>query len=150
MDLLLNELSAGLGVGSLACGADILWNEALHRRDAEVHLFIPGSDQEFIAESVSPGGPNWVKRYEAMLDVATTVTRVSRNDRTWEQSFRRTSDAAFTWAIEEARQRNMPLSLVAVWDGTEATGRAGTAADVAAWRRLGLPVHLVRSRGQRV
>jgi adenylate cyclase len=150
MDALLEELAVGLGAGSLACGADILWSEALHRRGAELHLFIPGTDQEFIEESVAPGGASWVKRYEELLAVSTTVTRVSRGQDAWEQSFRKTSEAMFACAIATARRWNVAVSLVSMWDGTETTQTVGTASDIALWRGFGLPVSFVQSQGRRV
>lgn len=151
MDRLLEERRIGFGFGSLACGADILWAEALIRRNAELHLFIPGTDEQFVAESVEPGGPGWLQRFRTQLDAATSVTRVPRASGPWENSFRSISDTAFAAAIGTAKQRQAEVVLVEVWDGSDDDGRsAGTAADIDAWRRHGLPVYLVASRGTRV
>jgi hypothetical protein len=150
MDLLLEQLAVGIGVGSLACGADILWSEALHRRGAELHLFIPGSDRDFVEESVAPGGGSWVKRYRELLVASTTVTRVSRDQDAWEQSFRKTSEAMFAYAIAAARRLDVAVTLVSMWDGTKTTQTVGTGSDIALWRGFGLPVSFVQSQGRRV
>jgi hypothetical protein len=150
MDALLEELGIGLGVGSLACGADILWGEALLRRDAELHLFIPGTDSEFIKESVAPGGPSWVERYGTLLQASTSVTRVTRGEDAWEQSFRKTSEAMFAYAIAVARKSDVAVSLVSMWDGSETTQTVGTSSDIALWRGFGLPVSFVQSEGRRL
>ena len=56
-----------LAFGSLACGADILYAEALLERGAELHVHLPCAIDEFVAVSVEPGGPGWRDRFERCL-----------------------------------------------------------------------------------
>jgi hypothetical protein len=67
----------GFGFGALAAGADILIAEALLARDAELHLVLSGGIEAFAARSVEPFGPDWRRRYDAVLDQAETVRVVA-------------------------------------------------------------------------
>ena len=42
--------------GSLACGSDILVAEAVLKRGSGLHVFLPFAEDDFIAQSVRPGG----------------------------------------------------------------------------------------------
>src|SRR5436190_6166904 len=70
----LGQHGVGFGYGALACGADILFAEALLARGAELHVVLPFAREDFIRASVAPGGPGWVERFEACLQRARTIT----------------------------------------------------------------------------
>jgi class 3 adenylate cyclase len=63
----------GYGYGSLGCGSNILFAEALLSHGAELHVVLPFRKEEFIQLFVTPGGPLWVNRFQSCLDKATTV-----------------------------------------------------------------------------
>lgn len=138
----------GYGYGALAGGADIMWAEALLAAGAELHVVLPFAHDEFVESSVASCGPRWVERFERCRDAATEV--------------RYATDGAFLgddvllrYASELAMGRTllrasfldvMPWQL-AVWDGEPASGAAGTAIDIATWRRGGHPVAVVGPDG---
>jgi hypothetical protein len=72
----LDEEQVGFGYGALAAGADIIIAEALLARGAELHAVLPGGVDAFAAVSVDPFGPEWRRRFDALLERAETVRPV--------------------------------------------------------------------------
>jgi hypothetical protein len=150
MDGLLEQLGIGVGYGSLACGADILWAEGLVRRDAEVHIVLPCDVEPFLDASVRPGGEGWVRRFAAVLESSTTVDVVAPGGFVDDTRFRYAGDLAQGRAVLRAGWMAAPAHLLAVWDGDEPDGVAGTASDVARWRASGREAHTIAPVGARV
>jgi class 3 adenylate cyclase/tetratricopeptide (TPR) repeat protein len=63
----LDQLDAGIGYSSLACGADILFVEEMIKRNAEVNLFLPYSLSDFIESSIKFAGSEWLSRFNRIL-----------------------------------------------------------------------------------
>ncbi len=139
----------GFAYGSLASGADIIWAEALLARDCELHVVLPFAREEFVASSVAPSGPNWVKRFQRCLAAATTV-RFATDDAFLGDDvlFRYASEFAMGLALLRARYLDAEIRQLAVWDGEPGGGAAGTAIDVATWRRRGGDVTVISPRGR--
>jgi class 3 adenylate cyclase len=139
--------SPGFGYGSLASGADILWAEALLARDCELHVVLPFAREEFVASSVAPSGRQWVERFDRCLAAATTV-RFATDDAFLGDDvlFRYASEYAMGLALLRARYLDAEIRQLAVWDGEPAGGAAGTAIDVATWRRTGREVTVISPR----
>jgi hypothetical protein len=141
----LERLDVGYGFGALANGADIVVAEALLARDAELHVVLPFDNEQFVRTSVERGGPQWVERFQRCLSRAASVTHG-----TMDASIEDT-DALFAYGGQLA----MGLALlragflatqavqIAVWDGKPSRGVAGTGADVATWRKRGLPTEVI-------
>lgn len=140
----LEERRVGFGYGALACGADILFAEALLARGAELHVVLPFEREEFIAVSVAPAGPDWVARFHACLERATSL-RYATDDRQLghEWIFAYGSFLAMGLAALRARFLDAPVRQVAVWDGQESTGVAGTGFDVRTWRETGWALDVI-------
>ena len=64
----------GFGYGALAAGSDILVAEALIEEGAELHVVLPATVDDFVAESVRPYGDNWQARFDACLEAASSVS----------------------------------------------------------------------------
>ncbi len=64
----LDQLDAGIGYSSLACGADILFVEEMIKRNAEVNLFLPYNMSDFIESSINFAGPKWLSRFKKILE----------------------------------------------------------------------------------
>lgn len=64
---------AGIAVGALAAGFDIVAAELLVRAGAELHVMLPAAPAAFIAASVAPAGDSWCSRFEALLAEAAQV-----------------------------------------------------------------------------
>lgn len=135
----------GYAYGSLASGADILWAEALLAAAAEVHVVLPFGRADFIEASVAPSGPGWVERFDRCLARAASVRFASDGGyRDHEVLFRYCSELAMGLALLRARWLDAEAWQLTVWDRGPAHGAAGTAIDVATWRRGGGAVTLVR------
>ncbi len=128
----------GFGYGSLASGADILIAEALLERGAQLHVVLPFEVDEFDRISVSPAGPAWSRRFRFCLAAASTVVQAS--DSAYmddDELFGYAGCIAMGHALNRAAFLGAPAEQLAVWDRTGAAGVAGTAHDVAVWRKTG-------------
>lgn len=70
----LDELDAQIGYSTAACGADLLFIEAMLERGAEVNVVMPFAIDDFIAEDVRYGGPRWEMRFRNALKLAASIT----------------------------------------------------------------------------
>ena len=136
----------GFGYGALASGADILFAEALLERGAEVHVVLPFARDEFVEISVDPAGPGWRARFEACMERASSITYAT-DDRYLghEWIFAYGSFVAMGLAVLRARFLDTAVRQIAVWDGEETTGSAGTGFDVRTWRELVGDADVIRS-----
>ncbi len=135
---------AGFAYGSLASGADILWAEALLAGGAELHVVLPFARQEFLELSVLPSGGDWGERFERCLAAATAVDYATNDAFLGDDVlFRYGAELAMGLALLRAQYLDSEARQLAVWDGGPADGAAGTAIDVATWRRGGRPVTIV-------
>src|SRR5712691_675885 len=130
--------------GSLASGADILWAEALLERSAELHVVLPFAESEFVAASVADSGADWVARFERCRAAAAHVT-FATDDSFLDDDvlYRYGAELAMGLALLRARFLAGEAFQLALWDGEPPRGAAGTAIDVATWRRSGHPVGIV-------
>ena len=128
----------GYAYGSLASGADILWAEALLEAGSELHVILPFARDEFIERSVASSGPGWTERFDRCLSAATSV-EFATNDAFLGDDvlFRYGTELAMGLALLRARYLDAEVRQLAVWDGEPAGGAAGTAIDIATWRRRG-------------
>ena len=133
------------GYGSLAAGADILFAETLLDRGASLHVVLPFDEAEFINASVRPAGADWIERFHACRDRATTV-RYATEDRYLgdDQLFGYCSQLAMGLALLHARHLSAPAEQIVVWDGKPPAGPVGTAVDMLNWRRTGMPQRVIR------
>ncbi|MEO8701980.1 MAG: TRAFs-binding domain-containing protein [Kofleriaceae bacterium] len=141
----LDELDAGYGFGALACGADIVFAEALRARGAEHHVVLPFEVDQFIRTSVARAGEGWVDRFHACLAAASSITFGTLDASTTDTDalFAYGGQLAMGLALVRAGFLGARAIQVAVWDGKPARSVAGTAADIATWRRRGLEVEVV-------
>ncbi|MBP9927018.1 MAG: DUF4071 domain-containing protein [Cyclobacteriaceae bacterium] len=62
----IKTLQASIGYCSLACGADILFAEAMLEEGGEVHILMPFNKNDFVYTSLAFAGEHWVNRFEAL------------------------------------------------------------------------------------
>jgi class 3 adenylate cyclase len=150
IDAALARHDVGFAYGALASGGDILFAEALLRRHAELHVVLPFARDEFVAISVAPAGPRWSERFEACFSQARSVVYAT-NDRYLghDSVFAYGSFVAMGLAVLRARFLDGDARQIAVWDGEETAGTAGTGFDVRTWRLSGRPTDVVASRAPR-
>ncbi len=138
------EHQVGFGYGALACGADILFAEALLANGAELHVVLPFGEDEFKRVSVAPGGPGWIERFDECRRRATTVTHATRGEYLGDDSlFAYSSCVAMGQALIRAAFLTASVTQVVVWDEQPTESDAGTAVDVAVWRTTGNPTHVI-------
>jgi class 3 adenylate cyclase len=140
----LDRRDVRFGYGSLAAGADILFAEALIRRGASLHVVLPFDEEEFIEASVRPAGDEWIGRFRACLEKATTL-RYATEDRYLgdDHLFGYCSQLSMGLALLHARHLSAAAEQIGVWDGKPPSGPVGTAIDMARWRRSGMPQQVI-------
>ena len=138
IEAVLARHDVGFGYGALASGGDILFAEALLARGAELHVVLPFAHEEFIATSVAPAGGRWKARFDACLQRASAVTYAT-DDRYLGHDwiFAYGSFVAMGLAVLRARFLDGDVRQMAVWDGEDGGGTAGTGFDVRTWRSFG-------------
>jgi adenylate cyclase len=138
IDRALDEERVGFGYGSLACGADLLFAEALLDRGGELHVVLPFADEDFLAQSVRPGGEARIERHRACLAAATSVTRATSIPYFGDPAqYGYGSRIAMGLARLRAEHLGAEAVQIVLWDEVESSGPAGTGADVAAWTGAG-------------
>ncbi len=62
------RLNIQIGFCSLACGADILFAEAMLEAGAKINVYLPFNKDDFIETSIGFAGDQWVKRFESIIN----------------------------------------------------------------------------------
>lgn len=133
----LRDLDVGAVYGSLACGADLLVAETARTLGLEVHAVLPCPVPDFVERSVRPGGADWVTRFDAALDTATSAVIEPTRALADESMFAFADQLAMGFSLARASHLGCGAHQLALWDGVASTGVAGTAAAVARWRATG-------------
>jgi len=135
----LDALEAGFGYCSAACGADLLFIEAMLVRGAEVHVTLPFERADFVATSVAFAGPEWVARFEKALSQASSVHHGVRERFLGDEALFAYANALMQGAaVLRARQLEGEATQLAVLDSNADLRAGGTHETVAAWDKLGL------------
>jgi class 3 adenylate cyclase len=138
VEAVLDEEDVGFAYGALACGADILVAEALLARGIELNVVMPFDEEDFLAQSVLPGGAGWEARYRACSAAAKHIILASPmayfgNPDQYGYASRMAMGLTCLRAEHLAAE---PIQ-IAIWDGVAPEGSAGTGADVFAWQEAG-------------
>lgn len=138
IDAVLEAEAIGFAYGALACGADILFAEAALAHGIELNVVLPFVEEDFLAQSVLPGGEGWAPRYRACLDRAASVVFSSEMEYFGNPAqYGYASRMAMGLTRLRAQHLGAEPVQVAIWDGVAANGEAGTGVDVAAWEARG-------------
>jgi class 3 adenylate cyclase len=144
----LKELNAGFGYASVACGADVLFHEAILEMKGEVHVVLPYEKDFFIKDSVDiiPGA-DWLARCEKIIAQAVEVQEASRRSQMGGAvSYEFANLMLHGLASVRAQQLETKLIPMVVWNGEQAIDPGGTASTVERWRKLGLSVEVIDLR----
>jgi class 3 adenylate cyclase len=140
----LDVLGAGYGYCSAACGADLLFIEAMLARGAEVHVTLPFAREDFIAASVAFAGSDWTARFERALEAATSVGYGVQERFLGDESLYGYAGTLIQGAaLMRARELETEPMMLAVLDAAAERRDGGTRDLVENWRRLGLPLEIV-------
>ena len=145
----LDRLHAGIGFSSAACGADILFLEAMLARQGETNVILPFIPEAFKKTSVDiiPGA-DWSRRFDQLLARVTRTiiasdNRSSGNDVTYQYA-NLLQDGL---AILRAKMLDIEVIPLVVWDGGAGDGYGGTATLVQHWRAHGLEPMIIDLAG---
>ena len=128
--------TVGFAYGSLAAGSDILVAEQLLAMGAELHVVLPVTEADFLAQSVAPAGEAWLNRYAACRAAATSVTFASSMSHVGGQGqFAYGSTVAMGMARLRARHLNSGALQLALLEADSGSGLARS--DVVAWNATG-------------
>lgn len=134
----LERENVGFAYGSLASGGDLVFAEAALELGIELHAVLPFAEEDFLAQSVLPGGDSWLDRYRACAEQATSLLFASEMEFFGDPAqYGHASRMAMGLARLRAAHLGAEPIQIAIWDGVAAAGPAGTGADVAAWQAFG-------------
>jgi class 3 adenylate cyclase len=140
----LDALGAGFGYSSAACGADLLFIEAMLARGAEVHVTLPFDRGDFLATSVAFAGPHWVERFERALARASSVSYGVRERYLGDESLYAYAGGLMQGAaVLRGRELESEPMLLAVVDPDSERLPGGTRDMIENWRRLGRPLERI-------
>ncbi len=142
----LNEHKVEFGVAGAACGADILFLEALQRRGADTCIVLPHGVDAFRRTSVTDiGGADWGLRFDTVLAACSEVTLLAEQPGE-DLSYQFQGAVMAGLARLKAQAVGGKVFGLAYWDG-EPGGVGGTGRVVGEWLGAGLPVHRLPWRG---
>ena len=112
-----------------------LFLEVMAERGGETHVFLPFAKEKFIQTSVNREGSDWVKRFEKVLDDATSVHYVTNEGYYGDDSlFTFCNDVMLGFASMRGRGLDEDPNLLLFWDGSP--GEEGGTGEVAdSWRK---------------
>lgn len=141
---LVELLDVGIGYGSLAAGADILFAESILQRGGELHITLPFNLDEFKKVSVECSGEHWLARFDSCWEQASSKSFSSegsyRGDNTL---FNYCSLYSMGRACLKQQHLGASLSQLLVWDEEVTSTVAGTYSDYKIWTDLGYESHIV-------
>jgi class 3 adenylate cyclase/tetratricopeptide (TPR) repeat protein len=141
----LEENHGLVGFASAACGADILFLEALLELGGEAHVVLPCEVDEFLAESVEiPGAGDWRERFEQQLANSRVVLASSSQSLIPGLGFDYANQLIQGLGMLRAHELETELVALAVWDGQPGDGPGGTAGAVQQWQAHGVEVHRLK------
>jgi class 3 adenylate cyclase len=141
-DVLASRMPA-IGYSQPACGADILFLEAMQDLGCETQVIIPFALADFVRVSVSFAGGSWLKRFERALERATRVTYATEEPYLEDDIlFEHASNLIQGMALLRAQELEAdPMMLTVMEAGRSNAGAVGgTAANAAQWAASGAEV----------
>ena len=140
----LRQIRPSAAFGSLASGVDIIVAEECQRAGVPVHVVLPFRERDFIDTSVLYAGYDWVIRYHACRDAATSVSTLSNQPHLKRGiDFSLTSRQAMGRAILYADMIEGEAVQLAVSDQSLEADTWGTARDIAQWEGTGRTSHKI-------
>ena len=146
----LERLAPVAAYGSAACGADILCLESVLELGAELHIILPFPVERFLATSVElRKDGRWGERFRHLLKNANEVLVISEHPPAGDVSAYEYANLIIAGLAKlRAQMLDTRLQGIAVWDGSDAGDRGGTASVVRLWRESGVPVDHVEVQAE--
>jgi class 3 adenylate cyclase/tetratricopeptide (TPR) repeat protein len=134
----LASLGPAIGYSQAACGADILFLEAMQDAGMQTNIVLPFARQDFIDSSVNFAGANWVARFERVLEKATRI--VSATEEAFlgdEVLFEHAANLIQGMAFLHARDLSTRPLMLTVREPGSPVITGGTVSTVGIWKRKG-------------
>ncbi len=142
IDAALTRHGVEIGVSAAACGADIIFLEALQRAGKETKVVLPHSIDVFRKVSVTDiGGESWGRRFDNVLKHAHDVIILAPHQGE-DLAYQFQGAVMAGLAVLRARAVDGHALGIALWDG-EVGGVGGTSTVVKEWAQRGLEVELL-------
>jgi hypothetical protein len=139
-----------IGMAGAASGGDILFHEVCAEVGVPTKLYLALPPELYVAESVAPAGPDWVRRFYAIQSrfpsapilSRTTDASASERDRGDVSIWQRNN----LWMLNEALTAGaQKVTLIALWDGKAGDGPGGTADMIRIARERGAETRVLDS-----
>jgi hypothetical protein len=119
---------SAIGLAGAASGGDLLFHEACAELGISTRILLALPIDEFLATSVAPAGPDWVRRFHALVDEhgPENLQIMGEKNGLLEGETQNIWQRANLWMIEEALALAPERSLLALWDGKAGDGPGGT------------------------
>jgi hypothetical protein len=137
-----NRPGPTIGLAGAASGGDLLFHEVCAELNISTRILLALPIHEFLAASVAPAGPDWVRRFHAVVDKRgpESLQIIEEKNGLLEGKTENIWQRTNMWLIEEALVLAPERSLLALWDGKTGDGPGGTGHLVCAAPRFGVPV----------
>jgi class 3 adenylate cyclase len=135
----LSSLHVEAGFATAACGAPILFHEAVQALGGESHVVLPYGRDEFVADSVAiREDMDWTSRFDHVLEKARRVVLASPQ-RLDEGSvvFSYANQLLLGLGLIRAHQLRCELKTLVVWDGQPSEAAGSISRILAQWKELG-------------
>ena len=131
-----------IGLAAAASGGDLLFLEVCAELGIPTRMMLALPTKEFLAESVAPAGPDWVRRFNAMVERHSpqSLRIMGERDGLMQGETANIWLRANLWMIEEAAALAPERWLLALWDGRAGDGPGGTDHLMQAAPKLGVRV----------
>ncbi|MEM8694570.1 MAG: adenylate/guanylate cyclase domain-containing protein [Pseudomonadota bacterium] len=139
-----DEIKPDSAYGALACGADIMIAEEALKRNCELNLVFPFDIEDFIEQSVRPGGAGWERRFEYCRTHAKRESFATDSEYIGDPKlFTYGSHIAMGLARIRARHLHTEAIQLAILQPGAVKRSAGTARDVEKWQSFGQQVRII-------
>ena len=140
----LDTENALVGYSSGACGADLLFQQAIQDMGGESRIVLPYDEEQFRAECVDFAGEEWSQLFKDVVKNATQLVIASPSQTkgtgvSYNYSNLVLHGLATVRATELSSNEGKPVGLV-VWNGHPGDGLGGTAGVVRRWSDLEIDV----------
>lgn len=119
-----------IGISGAASGGDILFHEALIARGIPSVVYLALPKEKFAAESVQDAGPDWMRRYDALLEQRPArILQSSEDLPDWLADLKNYSvwSRNNLWILTRGLvYGGANMTLLALWDGKPGDGPGGT------------------------
>ncbi len=131
-----------VGLAGGASGGDLLFHECCEEAGIPTRVLLALPPNEFMAESVTPSGPVWVRRFHALLEKnpGGQLVVMQKQDGLLEGATDSIWQRANLWMIEVATRMAQERALLALWDGHAGDGPGGTEHFIQVARREGIRI----------